>query len=76
LSAVGHTHVEANITDLDHNAQKIKSVPVSTPVAGDDQKALIYDLASDSFILADVGGVTPTLDLPPSLYILMRRSWR
>ena len=76
VSEVGHEHVEADITDLDHNAQKIKGTPVSTAVAGDDQKALIYDLTTDSYILADVGGVTPTLAMPPSLYITMRNSWR
>jgi hypothetical protein len=56
LSAVGHTHVEANITDLDHNAQKIKGVPVVAPNAGNDQQALIYDDASVTFKYGASGG--------------------
>lgn len=35
--------IEAMITDLDHDAQKIKAKPVDAPVAGDDGKFLAYN---------------------------------
>jgi hypothetical protein len=56
LSAVGHQHVEADITDLDHDAVKIQGADVPAPLAGDDQKALVYDAASGDFIYATAGG--------------------
>jgi hypothetical protein len=56
LSVTGHQHVEADITDLDHDAQKIKGVPVTAPNAGNDQQAIIYDDASGTFIYGDSGG--------------------
>lgn len=46
---ISHTHVEANITDLDHDAQKIKSKPVDAPLAADDGKALTYDHANSKY---------------------------
>ena len=52
----GHTHVEANITDLDHDAVKIMGVPVTAPNAGNDQEAIIYDDASGTFIYGAAGG--------------------
>lgn len=57
LSEVGHTHVETDITDLDHDAVKIKGVVVNAaPGAGNDGQAIIYDLASNKFIYGDAGG--------------------
>ena len=56
LSATVHTHVEVDITDLDHDAQKIKGFPVDTPNAGDDQKALTFDNPTNSYIWV-TGGV-------------------
>jgi len=42
-SAIGHTHQESEIVDLDHDAAKIKGIPVDTPVAGDDTKIPEFD---------------------------------
>lgn len=50
-----HSHVEADITDLDHDAQKIRGVPVDDTNIGDG-KALAYDYISGSIIYTDVGG--------------------
>jgi len=58
-----HTHVEANITDLDHNAQKIKSKTVDAPVADDDGKVLAYDHANSKYKHIIPGGDIPNSDL-------------
>ena len=47
-----HTHVEADITDLDHDAQKIKGKPVDDSNIGDD-RILVYKAASDSLVYED-----------------------
>ncbi len=47
-----HTHVEADITDLDHDAQKIKGKPVDDSSIGDD-RILVYKAASDSLVYED-----------------------
>jgi len=54
-SDIGHTHVEANITDLVHNAVQIQSKPVVEPTSEDDGKRLVYRLDSDSFELEESG---------------------
>jgi len=41
---------------VDHDAQKIKGVPVTAPNAGNDQQALIYDNASVTFKYGASGG--------------------
>jgi len=51
-----HTHIEADVTDLDHDAQKIKSKTVDAPAAEDDDKFLQYDHANSKFILTAGGG--------------------
>ncbi|GAH50075.1 unnamed protein product [marine sediment metagenome] len=44
-----HTHVEANITDLDHNALKVKGVIIDdTDIA--DQKVLAYDSGTERIV--------------------------
>lgn len=55
LSLSGHTHTEANITDLDHDATKIKGMTVDTPGAADDNKVLTYDHTNTKFKLAAGG---------------------
>lgn len=47
-----HTHVEADITDLDHDAQKIKGKPVDDSSIGDN-RILVYKVASDSLVYED-----------------------
>jgi hypothetical protein len=42
-----HTHVEADITDLDHDALKIQGVPVDDSAIGDN-KVLAYDSTTGS----------------------------
>ena len=42
-----HTHVEANVTDLDHDAQKIKGVTVDDSAKA-DQKVLTYVSSSEN----------------------------
>jgi len=60
---ISHTHVEANITDLDHDAQKIKSKAVDAPLAADDGKALTYDHANSKYKHAAAGGFpAPDID--------------
>lgn len=44
-----HTHTEAQITDLDHDALKIKGVIVNDAAIG-DQKVLAYDLGTERLI--------------------------
>lgn len=53
---VSHSHVEADITDLDHDAQKIKSKTVDAPLAADDGKALTYDHANSKYKHVVAGG--------------------
>jgi hypothetical protein len=52
-----HTHVEADITDLSHNAASIDGVAVDTNSITDGQ-ALLYNLASQKLIPGDVGSGT------------------
>jgi len=66
-----HTHVEADVTDLDHNAQKIKSKTVDAPQAADDDKFLQYDHTNSKFVLTAGGGggasaFTDLSDVPAS----------
>jgi len=58
-SDVGHTHVETDITDLDHDAQKIKGSPVEAPVAGQDGYLMYWDETTSTikWTLNPVGGV-------------------
>lgn len=44
-----HTHAEANITDLDHDAQKVKGVIIND-AAKADQKVLAFDSATDRIV--------------------------
>lgn len=44
-----HTHTESGITDLDHDAQKIKGVIVNDAAIG-DQKVLAYDLGTERIV--------------------------
>lgn len=46
---LSHDHLEADITDLDHDAQKIKNKPVDAPTVGDDGKALTYNYGEDRY---------------------------
>ena len=54
-----HTHTESDVTDLDHDAQKIKGQAVDAPVAGDDGKLLQYDHGNSKYTHAE-----PEADLP------------
>jgi hypothetical protein len=56
LSAVGHTHIETDITDLDHDAQKIKGISVDAPNAGNDGQVIYYDDGASAFKYKDAGG--------------------
>lgn len=44
-----HTHSESEISDLDHNAQKIKDKSIDAPVEADDGKVLAYDHDSSKY---------------------------
>lgn len=44
-----HTHVEADVTDLDHDALKVKGVIIND-AAKADQKVLAYDSGSDRIV--------------------------
>ena len=46
---IDHSHVEADITDLDHNAQKIKGKPVDDAAIGDN-KILVYKQSGDKIV--------------------------
>jgi len=48
-----HTHTESDVTDLDHDAQKIKGHTVVAPQAGDDGKFLQYDHAGSQYLHAE-----------------------
>jgi len=50
-----HTHTESEITDLEHDADKIKTKPVDTPVAGDDGKPVVYNHALSKYEHKSVG---------------------
>jgi len=50
-----HTHVEADITDLDHDAQKIKGKTVDDAAIGDG-KFLKYQTSGDKIVYASVSG--------------------
>lgn len=45
----GHTHVETDITDLDHDAQKIKGIPLNLSGLADGD-GIIYDQGADEWI--------------------------
>jgi hypothetical protein len=45
----GHTHVEDDITNLDHNAQKIKGIPLNLSGLSDGD-GIIYDQGADEWI--------------------------
>jgi hypothetical protein len=45
---------ESDISDLDHDADKIKGKSVDAPQAGDDGKALVYDETNDKFAVETV----------------------
>ena len=51
-----HTHTESEVTDLDHDAQKIKGKNVDAPVADDDGKFLQYDHAGSKYTHAEPEG--------------------
>ena len=55
FSAVGHLHVEADITDLVHDALKIKGKTVDDSGIG-DTKVLAYDAGSDKIVYQAAGG--------------------
>jgi hypothetical protein len=46
---IDHSHVEADITDLDHDAQKIKGKPVDGSAIGND-KILVYKQSGDKIV--------------------------
>ena len=50
-----HTHIESEITDLDHDAVAIQGVDVDAPVAGDDGKFLRYNHSGPGFSLETTG---------------------
>jgi len=71
-----HTHVEADVTDLDHNAQKIKSKTVDAPQVADDGKFLQYDHANSKFVLtAGGGGADYPMKLKPDLTRWVMPGW-
>lgn len=49
-----HTHVEVDITDLNHDAVSIQGATVSVPDAGDDGKALVYNHSGTAFIYSEL----------------------
>lgn len=49
------TNLSGKLADM-QDAGWIQGKPVPEPASGDDQKALIYDLASDEFIYGEAGG--------------------
>jgi hypothetical protein len=59
---ISHTHIEADITDLDHDAVKIQGKSVDLTGLSDDD-VLVYDQASDSFKpgAQSVGGTLTTV---------------
>lgn len=64
-----HTHVEADITDLEHNAIQIQGIPVESPGSGDDGKFYQYNQSLNTFELVEISGldeVTP--DNPIATY--------
>ena len=63
-----HTHVEADITNLDHDAQKIKSKLVVAPTANDDGKRLVYRVAEDRFQLEHSGAGGGGVSFPFSYF--------
>jgi len=42
-SPIGHTHIEDDITDLEHNAIKIQGFPIDMPSTGEDRFYLQYN---------------------------------
>ena len=57
FSEVGHTHTESNITDLSHDATKIKGKIIDSSAIGND-KALVYKAASDKIeFISTSGGI-------------------
>ncbi len=55
FSAVGHTHTESEIIDLDHNAQKIKGKTVDDAAIGDG-KVLVYRTTGDKLQYEEQAG--------------------
>jgi hypothetical protein len=55
FSEEGHTHAESEITDLDHDAQKIKGKEVDDSAIGDG-KFLKYQASGDKVVYASVSG--------------------
>jgi hypothetical protein len=49
-----HTHVEDDISNLDHDAQKIKGIPVQEPLPAEDGYVLFYDDTDGRFEYKDV----------------------
>lgn len=54
-SPLGHTHVEADITDLDHDAEKIDGIVVNLSGIADGQ-VLVYDVGSNEIVPGEGGG--------------------
>jgi len=52
FSAIGHTHLEADITDLLHDAIKIKGKTVDDSAIGDN-KILVYKTATQTLVYED-----------------------
>ena len=63
-----HTHVEDDIIDLDHDAQKIKSKLVVAPTSHDDGKRLVYRVAEDRFQLENSGAGGGGVSFPFSYF--------
>jgi len=52
-----HTHVEADITDLDHNAVKFQGYDIEAPGTGHDRGIYFYDETSGTFELVVIPGI-------------------
>ena len=60
-----HTHLEVDITNLDHDATKINGVPVDAPASGEDGEVLTYNESLNKYELKAVIG---TGDMLKSVY--------
>lgn len=55
-----HTHTEAQITDLEHDAVALRGIAISSTPPGDSQ-ALLYNIGSNQYVPGDVASSAKTI---------------